>query len=124
MEVRPSTSEGYAAGQVFRERWLSLTGTMSEPRHGAGTRIKLVRSSPNQEAHVNTGAPAATRPDGSPDWSALMARAQGGDRDAYRQLLQSITPWLRGLARRHGVHPDAVEDVVQDILATVHVVRH
>ena len=66
----------------------------------------------------------ATRPDGSPDWSILMARAQQGDRDAYRRLLQSVTPYLRNLASRHGVHRDAVEDVVQDILATVHSVRH
>ncbi|WP_429443605.1 sigma-70 family RNA polymerase sigma factor [Paraburkholderia sp. 40] len=66
----------------------------------------------------------ATRPDGTPDWSVLMARAQQGDRDAYRRLLQSMTPYLRNLADRHGVRPDAVEDVVQDVLATVHRVRH
>ncbi|MEM5313254.1 sigma-70 family RNA polymerase sigma factor [Paraburkholderia sp. JHI869] len=66
----------------------------------------------------------ATRPDGTPDWSVLMARAQQGDRDAYRRLLLSMTPYLRSLASRHGVHPDAVEDVVQDVLATVHLVRH
>nr|WP_274005030.1 sigma-70 family RNA polymerase sigma factor [Burkholderia thailandensis] len=70
------------------------------------------------------GERAAIREDGSPDWSMLMACAQLGDRDAYRQLLMSVTPYLRRLAARHGVHPDAIEDVVQDILLTVHQVRH
>lgn len=35
--------------------------------------------------------PLASRADGL-DWSIAMARAQGGDRDAYRQLLEGITP--------------------------------
>jgi hypothetical protein len=26
------------------------------------------------------------------DWSKLMARAQGGDREAYRKLLEGMTP--------------------------------
>jgi RNA polymerase sigma-70 factor (ECF subfamily) len=58
------------------------------------------------------------------DWSMLMARAQGGDRDAYRRLLGEITPCLRTLAaRRHRDVSDA-EDAVQDILLTVHAIRH
>lgn len=57
-------------------------------------------------------------------WSELMAQAQTGDRDAYRRLLTEITPYLRALARRQ--HRDArdVEDSVQDILLTVHSIRH
>jgi RNA polymerase sigma-70 factor, ECF subfamily len=58
------------------------------------------------------------------DWSILMARAQGGDRDAYRRLLGEITPYLHVLAaRRHRGFSDA-EDAVQDILLTVHAIRH
>ena len=57
------------------------------------------------------------------DWSILMARAQAGDRDAYRRLLGEITPYLRTLAgHRHRDLSDA-EDAVQDILLTVHAVR-
>ncbi|WP_051481761.1 sigma-70 family RNA polymerase sigma factor [Paraburkholderia nodosa] len=82
------------------------------------------RSTPAGEEPRGTTVDHATRPDGTPDWSVLMARAQQGDRDAYRRLLQSMTPYLRSLASRHGVRPDAVEDVVQDVLATVHLVRH
>ncbi|MGQ0682297.1 sigma-70 family RNA polymerase sigma factor [Bradyrhizobium sp.] len=58
------------------------------------------------------------------DWSILMARAQEGDRAAYHRLLQEITPYLRSLAvRRHRDRRD-VEDSVQDVLLTIHSIRH
>jgi RNA polymerase sigma-70 factor (ECF subfamily) len=57
------------------------------------------------------------------DWSLLMGRAQAGDGEAYRLLLEDVTPYLRALVtRRLHVRVD-VEDVVQDILLTVHRVR-
>jgi RNA polymerase sigma factor (sigma-70 family) len=56
------------------------------------------------------------------DWSIAMARAQEGDREAYRRLLEGIAPYLRFLARRR--MGGEVEDTVQDILLTVHSVRH
>ena len=58
------------------------------------------------------------------DWSALMARAQQGDERAYRQLLQGVAPYARALARRAGFSPEDSEDAVQDILMTIHQVRH
>jgi RNA polymerase sigma-70 factor (ECF subfamily) len=58
------------------------------------------------------------------DWSILMARAQGGDRAAYRRLLQGITPYVRSIAARCHRDPHDVEDAVQDVLLTVHAVRH
>jgi RNA polymerase sigma-70 factor (ECF subfamily) len=58
------------------------------------------------------------------DWSILMARAQAGDRDAYRRLLEEVTPYLRNLARRRHRDPGDAEDGVQDILLTLHAVRH
>ncbi len=66
---------------------------------------------------------AAATPRGL-DWSLMMARAQRGERGAYRQLLEDITPYLRSLAARR--HRDArdVEDSVQDVLLTVHAIRH
>jgi RNA polymerase sigma-70 factor (ECF subfamily) len=54
----------------------------------------------------------------------MMAAAQAGDPVAYRQLLSELVPILRALVRRHGVPPMHVEDVVQDVLLTVHRVRH
>lgn len=53
-----------------------------------------------------------------------MARAQEGDREAYRRLLQAITPYLRALTARQVRNRDDLEDTVQDILLTVHAVRH
>ncbi|SPC06625.1 hypothetical protein [Cupriavidus oxalaticus] len=44
---------------------------------------------------------SVSRADGTADWSAAMVRAQGGDREAYRRLLEDITPYLRALAARH-----------------------
>jgi RNA polymerase sigma factor (sigma-70 family) len=61
---------------------------------------------------------------GQPDWSALMARAQDGDRDAYRSLLGQIEPFVRSIARRCFNRAADVEDVVQDVLLTVHAIRN
>jgi RNA polymerase sigma-70 factor (ECF subfamily) len=63
-------------------------------------------------------------PNGSLDWSALMARAQDGDRTAYRTLLEDIAPYLRSLAARCFKDAGEIEDAVQDVLLTVHAVRH
>jgi RNA polymerase sigma-70 factor (ECF subfamily) len=57
-------------------------------------------------------------------WAALMRAAQGGDARAYDELLRAVTPFLRSLARRYGSQRSNVEDVVQDVLLTVHRVRH
>ncbi len=56
-------------------------------------------------------------------WSALMAAAQGGDRVAYGRLLRECTPLIRRVVRR-GLPPDRVDDVVQDVLLTIHRARH
>jgi len=53
-----------------------------------------------------------------------MARAQAGDREAYRRLLEEITPYLRSLAARRMPNRSDVEDAVQDALLTIHAVRH
>ena len=57
-------------------------------------------------------------------WPQLMAAAQSGDRAAYERLLREILPMLRGIAGRWHRSPDRAEDVVQDILLTIHRVRH
>src|SRR6516162_6675241 len=58
------------------------------------------------------------------DRAMLMARAQAGEREAYRRLLEDITPFIRALASRRLRDPSEVEDAVQDVLLTVHVIRH
>ena len=58
------------------------------------------------------------------DWAILMARAQAGERGAYRRLLDEITPYLRSLAVKSHRDPNDIEDTVQDVLLTVHSIRH
>jgi RNA polymerase sigma-70 factor (ECF subfamily) len=98
---------------------------MSDPRHRApsltvveGARIPERGAIREQDAL--RGTPAATR---DLEWSILMARAQSGDREAYRRLLEEVTPFLRALAKRRHQNPSDVEDAVQDILLTIHAVR-
>jgi len=54
----------------------------------------------------------------------LMAAAQNGDQRAYAVLLRTITPYLRRQVRRYLRDAGEVEDVVQEILLTIHRVRH
>jgi RNA polymerase sigma-70 factor (ECF subfamily) len=56
--------------------------------------------------------------------AAWMAAAQSGDRRAYERVLADVLPLVRAVARRQGVAPDSIDDVVQETLLTVHRVRH
>jgi RNA polymerase sigma-70 factor (ECF subfamily) len=53
-----------------------------------------------------------------------MAAAQRGDRTAYDALLRDCVPLIGRIARRQGVPAGLVDDVVQDVLLTVHRARH
>jgi len=55
--------------------------------------------------------------------AALMAAAQRGDASAYRDLLKACLPLVTGIARAQGVRGEAVDDVVQDTLMTLHAAR-
>ena len=57
------------------------------------------------------------------DWGSWMAAAQAGDQTAYRRLLSDVLPYLRAYAYRHLSRGDAAEDLVQEILLTVHRIR-
>jgi RNA polymerase sigma factor (sigma-70 family) len=77
-------------------------------------RLALVEPDPAEGAHAIREL----------DWSIAMARAQDGDREAYRRLLEGIAPYLRFLVRRRMGSAGELEDTVQDILLTVHSIRH
>ena len=49
-----------------------------------------------------------------------MRLAQGGDTGAYRHVLQACVPLAAAAARRQGVPPDLLDDVVQDVLVSLH----
>src|SRR5581483_6492246 len=55
--------------------------------------------------------------------SAWMAAAQAGDAAAYERLLRDCIPLIKAVARRQGVMGDRVDDVVQDVLLTIHRAR-
>jgi RNA polymerase sigma factor (sigma-70 family) len=74
--------------------------------------------------HNRRSAAARASSGREPEWSILMARAQDGDGDAYRRLLAEIAPYLRALAARRHRDGSDVEDAVQDILLTLHAIRH
>lgn len=54
----------------------------------------------------------------------LMVAAQGGDRSSYATLLRECLPMIQRMARRQGAGPEALDDVVQDVLLTIHRARH
>ncbi len=53
-----------------------------------------------------------------------MERVQAGDQEAYRLLLHDVTPELRAYARRHVRDGQDAEDLLQDVLLTLHRARH
>src|SRR2546421_2162566 len=55
----------------------------------------------------------------------LMRAAQAGDAAAYVRLLEEITPRLRNIVRaqRRFLETEDIEDLVQDVLLSVHAVR-
>jgi len=61
-------------------------------------------------------------PDGD-RFGVLMSAAIAGDRQAYATLLVDVTPILRGLVSPKFPAGD-VEDVVQEILMSLHAARH
>ena len=87
---------------------------MSAGRHSPASLSIVSASTPDDSHKVGDGA----------DWSNLMARSQDGDRKAYRMLLESVTPYIRSLAARCFKQSSDVEDAVQDVLLTIHMVRH
>lgn len=58
------------------------------------------------------------------DWTDLMVRAQAGDGQAYAHLLNALLPTLRAQVRRRISDRDRAEDVVQDVLLSIHRNRH
>jgi RNA polymerase sigma factor (sigma-70 family) len=96
---------------------------MSPSSHNRGPDLTLVAGaapSPASDSIQEPERPAAREL----DWSVYMARAQAGDRDAYRRLLEDVTPYLRSIAARHFRNSGDIEDTVQEVLLTVHAVRH
>jgi len=59
----------------------------------------------------------------SNQWGQLMIAAQGGEQQAYQQLLRELDRWLRRYYARRLPGP-AADDARQDALLAIHVNRH
>ncbi|KAB8313347.1 sigma-70 family RNA polymerase sigma factor [Erwinia endophytica] len=57
-------------------------------------------------------------------WPRLMAQAQAGDQQAYTRLLTALVPIIRSMVRKKIDDRTLVEDVIQDVLLTIHRIRH
>src|SRR5215470_1333264 len=98
---------------------------MSDQRgHNSSFKLVKLTQAPGISVQQREGGSGGKRP-GTLDleWSILMARAQNGDSDAYRHLLEQVAPYLRSLAAKRHLDPNDVEDAVQDILLTLHAIR-
>jgi RNA polymerase sigma factor (sigma-70 family) len=56
--------------------------------------------------------------------SALMVAAQAGNGAAYEELLRQCVPFVKNIARGRSIAADRIDDVVQDVLLTIHRARH
>ncbi|MBB1202858.1 sigma-70 family RNA polymerase sigma factor [Enterobacteriaceae bacterium 89] len=57
-------------------------------------------------------------------WPEYMVRTQAGDRQAYASLLHTLVPVIRAIVRKQMDDEVLIEDVIQDVLLTLHRVRH
>jgi RNA polymerase sigma-70 factor (ECF subfamily) len=60
----------------------------------------------------------------SKDLAALMRQAQAGDPHAYTQVLHETASILRLFLRRWLKNPSEIDDVIQEILISIHKSRH
>jgi RNA polymerase sigma-70 factor (ECF subfamily) len=60
------------------------------------------------------------------DWADLLRAANRGDTAAYTRFLVALAPVLRGIvrARAGGIDAGLQEDIVQEVLLTIHLKRH
>jgi RNA polymerase sigma-70 factor (ECF subfamily) len=59
----------------------------------------------------------------SGQWDEWMRLTLAGDKEAYKQLLTALRPWLTGFFAKR-VPNAAVEDLVQETMITLHEKRH
>jgi RNA polymerase sigma-70 factor (ECF subfamily) len=57
-------------------------------------------------------------------WRALIVKAQSGDSAAYRELLSALVPVIRRAVVKSLPSPDSADDVVQEVLLSVHKALH
>jgi RNA polymerase sigma factor (sigma-70 family) len=58
------------------------------------------------------------------EMAELMRSAQDGDSSAYTRLLAAVAPLVRRLAAKRWTGSEQPDDIVQDVLLSLHQVRH
>ena len=53
-------------------------------------------------------------------WTDYATKAQGGDKTAYNQLLREIAPYIKNYILRSLANPEWADDIVQEVLISVH----
>lgn len=71
-----------------------------------------------------SGLMTTDAPDDDDELGALMRAAQAGDNVAYTRLLKLIAPIARRVAQRRWMGEASPDDVAQDVLLSIHSVRH
>lgn len=59
-------------------------------------------------------------PDFDDQWRDLAVLAQGGDQKAYSKLLTELSHYIRNFVMGSLSNPDAAEDIMQEVLISVH----
>src|SRR5262249_6883251 len=114
--VRAVPLDFFGCNDLFCGDQASLLGR--RPQASAAFKFRITRLAMTKSIPDETAAETDRR------WSALMVAAQAGDGAAYEELLRRIVPFIKGVARRRGLAADRVDDVVQDVLLTIHRARH
>jgi RNA polymerase sigma-70 factor (ECF subfamily) len=91
---------------------------------GYGRRSSSVFKAEITRRAMTKSAPDETVAELDRRWSALMVAAQAGDGAAYEDLLRQCVPFVKNVARRRNIAGDRIDDVVQDVLLTIHRARH
>lgn len=53
-------------------------------------------------------------------WCELAGLAQAGDKKAYNQLLTELSPYIKSVIIKTLANPDWADDIIQDVLISVH----
>jgi RNA polymerase sigma-70 factor (ECF subfamily) len=84
------------------------------------TNLSISRQSPYDAGQMN----AIVETDDNVTWRELATKAQAGDAAAYRLLLSDLVPVIRRTVIRSLPNPQNADDVVQEVLISVHKALH
>ena len=100
-------------------------GPLSEKRKSL-IGLKPGRNTDSMDSEDRTAEPSTAqdaREEAEQRLSGLLARAQTGDGNAYRQFLEGVLPVVRRFLNNKIRDPDWAEDIAQEVLVSIHRAR-